>query len=169
MSCITIVCIPIHQKSHAIGVWTNLKLLRSSQSKESWLKRGMAFKGSSSSMCVESLVGLKAICCLIAPVFVLTDVNECWRYSGRLCAQKCENTPGSYRCSCTAGFSLAFDGKNCEGKLDSLFLWHIENLNATLFRQTVLFFMKNLNHRGEPPGTTSASKGKSSLCTDFGD
>uniref|UniRef100_A0A669C070 Fibulin 2 n=1 Tax=Oreochromis niloticus TaxID=8128 RepID=A0A669C070_ORENI len=45
---------------------------------------------------------------------VCTDVNECWRYSGRLCAQKCENTPGSYRCSCTAGFSLAFDGKNCE-------------------------------------------------------
>ncbi|XP_071350641.1 fibulin-2 isoform X2 [Trachinotus anak] len=42
------------------------------------------------------------------------DVNECWRYPGRLCAQTCENTPGSYHCSCTAGFSLAFDGKNCE-------------------------------------------------------
>nr|XP_019942023.1 PREDICTED: fibulin-2-like [Paralichthys olivaceus] len=45
---------------------------------------------------------------------VCTDVNECWRYSGRLCAQTCENTPGSYHCSCTAGFSLAFNGKNCE-------------------------------------------------------
>ncbi|XP_037346238.2 fibulin-2 [Pungitius pungitius] len=43
-----------------------------------------------------------------------TDVNECWRQTGRLCAQTCENTPGSYRCSCTAGFSLAPDGKNCE-------------------------------------------------------
>ncbi|XP_054472729.1 fibulin-2 isoform X3 [Anoplopoma fimbria] len=42
------------------------------------------------------------------------DVNECWRYPGRLCAQTCENTPGSYHCSCTAGFSLAYDGKNCE-------------------------------------------------------
>ncbi|XP_029006997.1 fibulin-2 [Betta splendens] len=43
-----------------------------------------------------------------------TDVNECWRYTGRLCSQTCENTPGSYHCSCTAGFSLAIDGKNCE-------------------------------------------------------
>lgn len=55
-------------------------------------------------------------CCLIALTPALTDVNECWRYPGRLCAQTCENTPGSYHCSCTAGFSLTFDGKNCEGK-----------------------------------------------------
>ncbi|TNN79717.1 Fibulin-2 [Liparis tanakae] len=46
----------------------------------------------------------------------LSDVNECWRYPGRICAQTCENTRGSYRCSCTAGFSLASDGKNCEDK-----------------------------------------------------
>uniref|UniRef100_A0A671TC24 Fibulin 2 n=1 Tax=Sinocyclocheilus anshuiensis TaxID=1608454 RepID=A0A671TC24_9TELE len=45
---------------------------------------------------------------------VCEDVNECWRYPGRLCAQACDNTPGSYQCSCTTGFSLAFDGKNCE-------------------------------------------------------
>ncbi|TSK16222.1 Fibulin-2 [Bagarius yarrelli] len=42
------------------------------------------------------------------------DVNECWRYPGRLCSQKCENTVGSYKCVCTTGFSLALDGKNCE-------------------------------------------------------
>lgn len=42
------------------------------------------------------------------------DINECWRYSGRLCAQTCENTPGSYECSCTSGFRLSNDGKNCE-------------------------------------------------------
>lgn len=42
------------------------------------------------------------------------DVNECWRYPGRLCAQTCANTPGSYECSCTSGFRLSSDGKNCE-------------------------------------------------------
>ncbi|KAM9341906.1 fibulin-2-like isoform 2-T2 [Pholidichthys leucotaenia] len=42
------------------------------------------------------------------------DVNECWRYPGRLCAQTCVNTPGSYECLCTSGFRLSADGKNCE-------------------------------------------------------
>lgn len=44
-----------------------------------------------------------------------TDVNECWVSPGRLCQHTCENTPGSYRCSCAAGFLLAADGKHCEG------------------------------------------------------
>uniref|UniRef100_A0A4W5KYT0 EGF-like domain-containing protein n=1 Tax=Hucho hucho TaxID=62062 RepID=A0A4W5KYT0_9TELE len=51
---------------------------------------------------------------LLSPLLSPLDVNECWSYPGRLCAQTCENSPGSYQCSCTAGFSLAFDGKNCE-------------------------------------------------------
>lgn len=45
------------------------------------------------------------------------DVNECRHYPGRLCAHKCENTPGSYQCSCTTGFKLASDGRNCDGNL----------------------------------------------------
>lgn len=44
------------------------------------------------------------------------DVNECRRYPGRLCGHKCENTPGSYYCSCTAGFQLSADGRSCEGE-----------------------------------------------------
>lgn len=48
-------------------------------------------------------------------VFHPSDINECWRYPGRLCAQTCENTPGSYKCSCTSGFRLSADGKSCEG------------------------------------------------------
>ncbi|KAB1264045.1 Fibulin-2 [Camelus dromedarius] len=43
-----------------------------------------------------------------------TDVNECWASPSRLCQHTCENTPGSYRCSCASGFRLAADGKRCE-------------------------------------------------------
>lgn len=45
------------------------------------------------------------------------DINECRHYPGRLCAHKCENTPGSYKCSCTTGFKLASDGRNCDGNI----------------------------------------------------
>lgn len=44
-----------------------------------------------------------------------TDVNECWTSPGRLCQHTCENTLGSYRCSCASGFQLAADGKHCKG------------------------------------------------------
>uniref|UniRef100_A0A287DDY0 Fibulin-1 n=1 Tax=Ictidomys tridecemlineatus TaxID=43179 RepID=A0A287DDY0_ICTTR len=42
------------------------------------------------------------------------DINECQRYPGRLCGHKCENTPGSYHCSCSVGFRLSVDGRSCE-------------------------------------------------------
>ncbi|KAL0155493.1 hypothetical protein M9458_049756, partial [Cirrhinus mrigala] len=41
-------------------------------------------------------------------------INECRNYPGRLCAHKCENILGSYKCSCTTGFKLADDGRNCD-------------------------------------------------------
>ncbi len=44
-----------------------------------------------------------------------SDINECRNYPGRLCAHKCENILGSYKCSCTTGFKLAADGRNCDG------------------------------------------------------
>uniref|UniRef100_A0A8C4RE00 Fibulin-1 n=1 Tax=Eptatretus burgeri TaxID=7764 RepID=A0A8C4RE00_EPTBU len=41
-------------------------------------------------------------------------IDECCRhYPGRLCAQVCENTDGSYLCSCSPGFQLASDGRSC--------------------------------------------------------
>lgn len=56
---------------------------------------------------------LPTLCLLL--IVSLADVNECWISPGRLCQHTCENTPGSYRCSCAAGFLLAADGKHCEG------------------------------------------------------
>lgn len=50
------------------------------------------------------------------PAHSVSDVNECRRYPGRLCGHKCENTQGSYYCSCSAGFRLSADGRSCEGQ-----------------------------------------------------
>lgn len=50
------------------------------------------------------------------PAHSVSDINECRRYPGRLCGHKCENTPGSYYCSCTMGFRLSSDGRSCEGE-----------------------------------------------------
>ena len=48
--------------------------------------------------------------------YCLVDVNECTRNTHD-CAQICQNTPpGSFTCSCNAGYSLAADGKSCTGR-----------------------------------------------------
>lgn len=49
-----------------------------------------------------------------------TDINECDPDNPRhRCSQICENTPGSYNCSCEKGFELNKDGYECEG------MWHL--------------------------------------------
>jgi hypothetical protein len=46
---------------------------------------------------------------------LLTDVNECTSRHG--CGQICENTVGSYLCSCEEGFKLQLsDRKTCRRK-----------------------------------------------------
>lgn len=49
------------------------------------------------------------------------DVNECQETIGSVvsnggCQHNCNNTIGSYICSCNKGYSLADDGKTCQGK-----------------------------------------------------
>ena len=46
---------------------------------------------------------------------LLTDVDECETSNGG-CAQSCNNTEGSFMCSCMTGYTLAADGFSCEGK-----------------------------------------------------
>ncbi|NWZ83260.1 FBLN7 protein, partial [Poecile atricapillus] len=49
---------------------------------------------------------------------ICQDLDECEVYQQeggpRLCAHACINTPGSFRCSCPAGYVLLGDGKSCE-------------------------------------------------------
>lgn len=47
----------------------------------------------------------------------LSDIDECLQ-NGRICNNgRCINTEGSFHCVCNAGFQVAADGKNCEGKM----------------------------------------------------
>ena len=43
-----------------------------------------------------------------------TDINECL-CSDHGCQQWCNNTDGSYICSCDAGYELNDNGKTCDG------------------------------------------------------
>ena len=44
-----------------------------------------------------------------------TDINECTEGTAG-CAHKCNNTIGSYICSCDQGYRLESDGRICNGK-----------------------------------------------------
>lgn len=41
------------------------------------------------------------------------DINECEGVND--CQQRCENSVGSFTCSCENGFTLSSDGRNCTG------------------------------------------------------
>ena len=49
-------------------------------------------------------------------LFYLTDVNEC-NTGVHSCEHKCQNTPGSYGCSCFYGYRQRADMQTCEGRL----------------------------------------------------
>ena len=45
----------------------------------------------------------------------ISDVNECQASNGG-CEQVCNNTDGSFECSCNLGYSLSSDRTSCIGK-----------------------------------------------------
>ena len=47
-----------------------------------------------------------------------SDINEC--AVNNPCDHQCHNEPGSFSCSCRAGYRLAADGTTCDGKLKML-------------------------------------------------
>jgi hypothetical protein len=48
-------------------------------------------------------------------VLLSIDIDECMA-TNSLCSQTCDNTDGSYKCSCNTGFFLDRDGISCVGK-----------------------------------------------------
>ena len=46
---------------------------------------------------------------------IILDVNECLTDNGG-CTHQCNNTIGSYNCSCWNGYELSSDNHNCIGK-----------------------------------------------------
>lgn len=47
---------------------------------------------------------------------LLTEVDECSLLDNGGCEQHCENTLGSYKCTCEPGYELTADKKSCEGE-----------------------------------------------------
>ena len=56
--------------------------------------------------------------CTIRSLFFIdySDIDECQTDNGG-CTQTCDNTDGSYNCSCWKGYELISDEGNCTGEL----------------------------------------------------
>ena len=54
----------------------------------------------------------------------MLDMNECTN-GNHSCEHNCQNTDGSYTCSCNTGYNISSNGLSCNGKkltLKRLFL-----------------------------------------------
>ena len=47
-------------------------------------------------------------------IVMVIDIDECSLSTDR-CDQSCQNTVGSYTCSCNAGYTLDGNGQTCDG------------------------------------------------------
>ena len=47
---------------------------------------------------------------------LILDIDECNSFNGG-CDHYCNNTIGSYDCSCKTGYTLSFNEHNCSGLL----------------------------------------------------
>lgn len=54
------------------------------------------------------------------PLSLYVDANECLDPSS--CDHECNNTVGSFQCSCFPGYQLASNGRNCIGQFFMLWL-----------------------------------------------
>ena len=61
----------------------------------------------------------------------IADINECLIDNGG-CTHTCDNTDGSYQCSCNKGYELTSDGHNCAGIMICIF--SITRITTTIKR-----------------------------------
>ena len=47
--------------------------------------------------------------------YTIADIDECSQGTDE-CEHNCNNTLGSFFCSCDTGYALTLDGRNCTGK-----------------------------------------------------
>ena len=77
---------------------------------------------------------------------LVIDINECGSANGG-CNHYCNNTDGSYHCSCITGFILTSDQHNCTGlmKFFCVFVIFMQtSMSAMKLMQTVIKFAQIL-------------------------
>ena len=63
--------------------------------------------------CIVKVLNVIIIGHHIVTAIIFSDIDECNGVND--CQQQCNNTAGSYLCSCLEGFTLESDGRNCMG------------------------------------------------------
>jgi len=72
--------------------------------------------GSAQKCCMKIMMGLGGQESVTCSGLLLTEVDECSLPDNGGCEQHCENTLGSYKCTCEPGYELTADKKSCEGE-----------------------------------------------------
>ena len=64
-------------------------------------------------------------------MLLLLDINECHTGNGG-CEQSCNNTIGSFYCSCDTGYQLENNGLNCSGENFKMIELHLASFPGPL-------------------------------------
>jgi len=75
-------------------------------------------------------------------IIIFLDIDECSVYAGRsiqLCQGICQNTPGSYTCTCPPGYQLSPDHITCRGTIHSLALSYLTYFTFIFFFIFIFF------------------------------
>lgn len=67
--------------------------------------------------CTGNIITMDVYCVsYVEKLYIFIDINEC-EAALSPCQHSCENTVGSFTCSCSDGFILSDDQRSCVGML----------------------------------------------------